>query len=290
VTIAIVIPVRNGEHLIADCVAGVLAQAEPLGAEVVVVDDASTDATAAIARKSGATVICLDQPAGPYVARNAGWRGVESDLVVFTDMRCRPDAGWLAAMVAPFSDSAVAIVGGDVTTLSGPTTAMKWAAQQQSLRLALHYDDAYYLPAVTTASMAVRRSALEAVDGFAKIRSGGDVDLCWRIQEQGIGGIAPAYDATMQMTPRGSSREVVRQWHRFAFGHLELGIRHPQRGEIEDPASHKAQLGAIGRGVLAVTFRPQGSRRVRALEVARLAAYHRSYYRVWHEWKRREGG
>jgi cellulose synthase/poly-beta-1,6-N-acetylglucosamine synthase-like glycosyltransferase len=287
VSVAIVIPVRNGEGLIADCLAGVIAQAEPLGAQIVIVDDASTDSTAEVARGVGVTVISLDQPGGPYVARNAGWRAVEAELVVFTDMRCRPGPDWLAAMVEPFADEAVAIVGGDVETLSGPTTAMRWAAQQQALRLAQHYEHAYYLPAVTTAAMAVRRSALDAVDGFAAIRSGGDVDLCWRVQESGLGRVAPAYDATMQMTPRESAREVVRQWHRFAYGHLELSLRHPERGAPERPATRRAQLGAIARGAAAVVFRPRGSRRVRALEVARLAAYHRSYARVWHEWQRR---
>ncbi len=286
VSVAIVIPVRDGAGLLAECLAGVVEQAEPLGAEVVVVDDASTDATAEVARSAGATVISLTTPAGPYVARNTGWRAVDAELLVFTDMRCRPDAGWLAAMVEPFADPEVAIVGGDVVTVTGPTTAMKWAAGQQAMRLAVHFEDPYYLPAATTAAMAVRRSVLEAVDGFAPIRSGGDIDLCWRIQEQGIGRLAPAYGATMQMTPRDAWRDVVRQWHRFAFGHLELALRHPQRGAPEPPASPKAQVGAIGRGAAAVVFRPRGSRRVRVLEVARLAAYHRSYYRAWHEWRR----
>jgi cellulose synthase/poly-beta-1,6-N-acetylglucosamine synthase-like glycosyltransferase len=287
VNVAVVIPVRNGMALVEDCLSGVVAQAAVADAEVVVVDDASTDQTADVARRAGARVIVLDAPSGPYVARNVGWQSVEADVIVFTDVRCRPDPGWLAALVAPLAEADVAVVGGDVVTLSGPTVAMQWAAEQQSMRLAVHYEDAYYLPATTTASMAIRRTVLEAVGGFAAIRSGGDIDMSWRVQEQGLGRLAPAYDATMTMLPRESSREVIRQWHRFAYGHLELHLRHPQRGEVPAPASRKAQLGAIARGAAMVTFRPRGSRRVRALEVTRLAIYHRAYTRVWQDWQRR---
>jgi cellulose synthase/poly-beta-1,6-N-acetylglucosamine synthase-like glycosyltransferase len=284
--LGIVIPVRDGAAVIGDCLSGVMAQARDLGLEVVVVDDGSTDGTADIAREVGATVLALDSASGPYVARNAGWRRLSSDVVVFTDARCRPESGWLAAIVAPFADPEVAIVGGDVVTMSGPTTAMQWAAEQQSMRIAVHLEDAYYLPAATTANMAVRRSVLERVDGFAAIRSGGDIDICWRVQEQGLGKVVAADGATMKMVPRESIRDVLRQWRRFGYGHLEMHLRHPQRGELQPPVSRFALSAATTRGLAGVVFRPRGSRRVRALDVARSVAYHRAYARAWREWQR----
>jgi cellulose synthase/poly-beta-1,6-N-acetylglucosamine synthase-like glycosyltransferase len=206
--------------------------------------------------------------------------------VVFTDARCRPEPGWLAALVAPFTDPQVAVAGGDIVTLSGPTTAMQWAAEQQSMRIAVHLDDAYYLPAATTANLAVRRSVLEQVDGFAAIRSGGDIDICWRVQEQGLGAVVAAAGATMTMVPREATRDVLRQWRRFGYGHLEMHLRHPQRGELQPPVSRMALSAATARGLAGVVFRPRGSRRVRALDVARSVAYHRAYARAWREWQR----
>ncbi|HEX3898851.1 MAG TPA: glycosyltransferase [Mycobacteriales bacterium] len=284
--IGVVIPVRDGAAVLADGLTGVVAQARDLGAEVVVVDDASTDGTADVAREAGATVLALGSPSGPYIARNAGWRSLSSDVVVFTDARCRPQAGWLAAIVAPFGDPEVAVAGGDIVTLSGPTTAMQWAAEQQSMRIAVHLEDAYYLPAATTANMAVRRSVLAQVDGFAAIRSGGDIDICWRVQERGLGKVVAADGARMEMVPRESTRDVLRQWRRFGYGHLEMHLRHPQRGELQPPVSPMTLSAATARGVAGVVFRPRGSRRVRALDVARSVAYHRAYARAWREWER----
>ena len=74
-------------------------------------DDASTDATAALATTAGARVIRLPHPGGPYEARNAGWRAAEADVVVFTDVRNRAEPGWLASLSprwpTPRSPSAV---------------------------------------------------------------------------------------------------------------------------------------------------------------------------------------
>ena len=64
-----VVPARNEEAVIAEAVASLAAQAYPGRFEIVVVDDASTDATAARARAAGAERVVA---AGP---RPAGWVG-----------------------------------------------------------------------------------------------------------------------------------------------------------------------------------------------------------------------
>jgi cellulose synthase/poly-beta-1,6-N-acetylglucosamine synthase-like glycosyltransferase len=247
----------------------------------VVVDDASTDHTPAVADTAGAVVISLAEPSGPYVARNAGWRATDASIVVFTDMRCRPEPGWLDHLLAAFEDPGVAVAGGEVTTVPGSTVAERWAAQQQWLGLSRHVEDPYYLPYVTTANMAVRRSALEAVDGFAGIRSGGDVDLCWRIQDAGLGSVRAVYDARMTSTSRSGVRDIVRQWHRFAYGHLELYLRHPNRGEPPRPMSRIAQTRFAIRAIGRVLLRPRGDRRIKALDELRSVVYNRAYRKAW---------
>ena len=64
---------------------------------VLVVDPASTDDTAAIARSLGADVISLPERAGPAGARNAGDLHVAAEVVLFIDSDCVVEA--IAALV-----------------------------------------------------------------------------------------------------------------------------------------------------------------------------------------------
>ncbi|WP_426570978.1 glycosyltransferase family A protein [Aquihabitans sp. McL0605] len=78
----VVIPIHDGERFLADALRSVADQA--LDLEVIVIDDGSTDASAAIAVGHG--VICLRQAqAGPAAARNAGIAAATAPLVAFLD-------------------------------------------------------------------------------------------------------------------------------------------------------------------------------------------------------------
>jgi len=83
--ISCVIPVHNGERYLAEAIASALAQTAP-PAEVIVVDDGSTDRSSQIARGFGGRVRCERQPhRGVSAARNRGVRMAEGDLVCFLD-------------------------------------------------------------------------------------------------------------------------------------------------------------------------------------------------------------
>jgi glycosyltransferase involved in cell wall biosynthesis len=83
--VSVIIPVHNGEPFIAEAIASVLAQRHrPI--EIVVVDDGSTDASAAIVRAQGKAVRYRYQPrAGVAAARNAGLALAAGDLIGFLD-------------------------------------------------------------------------------------------------------------------------------------------------------------------------------------------------------------
>jgi glycosyltransferase involved in cell wall biosynthesis len=86
VMISFIIPAYNEEQLLGRTLTAVMAAARPIGEhfEVVVVDDASTDRTAAIAREHGARIISV---ANRQIAatRNAGAREASGELFVFID-------------------------------------------------------------------------------------------------------------------------------------------------------------------------------------------------------------
>jgi glycosyltransferase involved in cell wall biosynthesis len=82
--VSIVIPAYNAETQLARSLASVLAQ-DYTPFEVIVVDDGSTDATAAVAARFPA-VRCLRQAnAGPSAARNRGAGEARGELIAFVD-------------------------------------------------------------------------------------------------------------------------------------------------------------------------------------------------------------
>jgi len=87
--------------------------------EIVVVADACSDETAAIARACGARVLVVDHR---HIAatRNSGARHAGGDCLVFVDADTCVDAGLLSAAMAALRDGAVG--GGAMVQLSGTTT------------------------------------------------------------------------------------------------------------------------------------------------------------------------
>lgn len=89
---SVVIPCRNGEAYLAEAIASVRTQAVD-GVEIIVVDDGSTDNSAAIAKAVPSLVYAYQEPAGVAVALNHGVRLATGQLIAFlsADDVWRPD-------------------------------------------------------------------------------------------------------------------------------------------------------------------------------------------------------
>ncbi len=83
--ISCIVPVYNGERYLAEALDSIMRQTlRP--AQVIVVDDGSTDGSADIARGYGDRITYLQQPnAGPASARNRGIRHATCDYISFLD-------------------------------------------------------------------------------------------------------------------------------------------------------------------------------------------------------------
>jgi GT2 family glycosyltransferase len=80
----IIVPVYNGATTLPDCL-NALRASVPVGDELIVVDDASTDGSAAVAEALGVRVLRLAENGGAATARNAGARAAHGDVLLFVD-------------------------------------------------------------------------------------------------------------------------------------------------------------------------------------------------------------
>jgi glycosyltransferase involved in cell wall biosynthesis len=88
--LSIIIPAKNETEAIGDVVT--TAKTACPAAEVIVVDDGSTDATAEVAERSGAIVIRHPESLGNGAAVKAGARAAQGDVLAFMDGDGQHDA------------------------------------------------------------------------------------------------------------------------------------------------------------------------------------------------------
>jgi GT2 family glycosyltransferase len=158
---------------------------------------------------------------------------------LFTDADCRPRPDLLDAYFDPRPDELVGALAGEiVAAVDGHATlAQRYAADRRLLSSELFLAHPYK-PMGVTANLLVRRAAFDAIGGFAEgIRSGGDADLCWRLQDAGWG-LEERPDAVVEHRARETLGALMRQLAVHGAGVAWLNRRYPG----SDPRPRPRQL------------------------------------------------
>jgi len=273
----VIVPVRDGQFELPGLMAGLGAQTLARERfEVIVVDNASRDATAAVAEAGGATVVSEPVP-NRARARNTGAAAARAPLLAFTDADCRPDSGWLEALLG-CAGVAPLVAGPVVVSTAEPPNAIErfeklWRFSQEGW---------VKLGWAATANLCVRRDAFEAVGGLdpAYRRIAEDADFCIRAGRAGHAlGYCP--DAVV----RHAAESRMRPFLRRAFNHgysssqalRRIGVGHEA---WRDPVPLVRGDGALTQlGLDRGMFDPDEGRRMRRL--ARVAYGARIAGSVW---------
>lgn len=176
--VAVIVPARNEATHIVACVQAILAQDYPRGLmEVIVVNDHSEDDTAALAQAAAGhdprfRILSLEAQTGPAYKKAAVAQGIaasSSELIVTTDADCVMGPQWLRSLVGCF-DAGTGLVSGPVL-LEGKGLFAEFQALEFMGLIAVGAAAiaAGHPTMCNGANLAYRRTAYEAVGGFAGI-------------------------------------------------------------------------------------------------------------------------
>ncbi len=182
--ISVIVCTYNGARTIRDCLEG-LDKLDYPNFEVIVVDDGSKDATAAIAQEYNVRLIRTENR-GLSNARNTGLQAATGEIVAYIDDDAYPDPHWLTYLAATFLRTKHAGVGGPNIAPPDDNPIAECVANSPGgpMHVLLSDREAEHIPGC---NMAFRKDCLQAIGGFdPQFRvAGDDVDVCWRLRQRG---------------------------------------------------------------------------------------------------------
>jgi cellulose synthase/poly-beta-1,6-N-acetylglucosamine synthase-like glycosyltransferase len=261
-SVSVIVPVRDGESTIADCLDAILTTDYPPDRrEVLVVDNGSGDGTADLIRSR--PVRYLHEPRrGVSNARNRGIAESRGEILAFVDADCLVEPQWLAELVRPLEDPEVGAVAGDLQHVAPTTPAERQAARLLGnwQRFAFSSNPAYPI----TANAAYRRDVIERIGGFdPHMTRAQDVELGLRFQERSGRRLAYAERATARHRNRTTQVGFFRQQLGWAYGAGLVGAKFEAMGgePVKPPRAREIARTVRGLDIVLIAGLRQRGRR-----------------------------
>ena len=237
--VSIIVPTFNGARRIGACLRALLKQDSRRQFEIVVVDDGSTDNTAAVIMEFADVRLIRQANAGPAAARNRGAREATGSIILFTDDDCVPEPDWMEQMLVCFRD-------GEVVGAKGVYRTRQTGLIARFVQI--EYEDRYRLVArqtdidfIDTYSAAFRRHRFLEMGGYDTsfpVACAEDVELSYRMSARGWK-MRFAQGAIVYHTHPDKLSAYLRKKYKFAYWRMLAVRKNPSKG-VKD--SHTPQL------------------------------------------------
>jgi glycosyltransferase involved in cell wall biosynthesis len=221
----LVIPGKNCAATIAPCLESVVGLLGRSLAEILFVNDGSTDDTARIA--AGYPVRILEGGGrGPGAARNFGWRAAKTPWVWFIDSDCVAEEGALDLLLEHVDSPEVAGVGGSYGNMR-PDSLLACVIHEEIVERHLRMPER--VDFLASFNLLYRRDVLEEVGGFdERYMLAQDAELSYRVAAAGY---ALAFDARSRVKHFHPAvlKKYLETQARQGYWRVMLYERHPAR-------------------------------------------------------------
>ncbi len=173
--ITVIIPFCNAEEYIEKCIQGLLAQDfSQDGYEIIMINNNSTDASAAIVQRYPEITLLEEKKQGAYAARNCGILHAKGDILAFTDSDCVVEVHWLQYIAKAMENSNTVIVLGSRQPIINSLALGLLMSYENVKKAYVFNSDVKELYFGHTNNMAVRRSVFDLVGLFSERARGAD--------------------------------------------------------------------------------------------------------------------
>jgi cellulose synthase/poly-beta-1,6-N-acetylglucosamine synthase-like glycosyltransferase/peptidoglycan/xylan/chitin deacetylase (PgdA/CDA1 family) len=247
-SVSVIVPAFNESANIAATVRSLIGSDYP-GVEVIVVDDGSSDGTAAIVRSLRLPRVSVIEQAnaGKPAALNTGIRHAAADILVLVDGDTvfEPDA--VGRLIQPLQDPSVGAVSGNTKVANRRGLLGRWQHIEYVIGFNLDrrmFDLGGCMPTIPGAIGAFRRATLHDVGGVSSETLAEDSDLTMAIIRAGWRAVY-APEAIAWTEAPASLQQLWRQRYRWCYGTMQAMWKH-RRSVIE-----RGPAGKLGRRGLA---------------------------------------
>jgi hypothetical protein len=223
--ICVVIPAYNRAHMLQRSLRSVWAQRPTLPAEVIVVDDGSSDETATVAEKLGARMIRHPQNRGLAAARNTGLHATSHPWVALLDS----DDEWLPHHLAHLWElrGNHALVTSSALRCGIDPSRDRFHGTVTRKPIILHSADQLIFPGniIPVSASMIKREVAVTVGGFQPRWGVEDFDFWLRVLESHTGVCSPRVSVIYHV----HDEQMSAQSQRMQEGHLGAAEAHRQR-------------------------------------------------------------
>lgn len=252
-TTTVIVAAYNAAGTLGACIEALLGQQGLSGElEIIVVDNNSTDVSAALARGYSDVEVFTEVKQGAYAARNRAVREATGELIAFTDADCIAHSDWIARLQKRMTTSEIQVVMG----------RDKPAGRSRAVRLLAEYDhgkEALIMsgddPTVYyghTNNLMTRRAIFDQVGLFEELLRGADVIFVQRVLQR-FGTRAVVYEPFALVDHLEIASAVV-YWHK-AFIYGKSARRYSQMVDAR-PLNNRQRLGVFRDVVRRNAFGP----------------------------------
>ncbi|HLC67285.1 MAG TPA: glycosyltransferase [archaeon] len=223
--VSVIIPAHNEESTIKSTVESVLSSSYAGNMEIIIVNDGSTDGTAARVPKNKKLRLFNVKHGGKAAAINFGVRKAKYETIVFLDADSRLKKDSIALLVAPLADKDIAVTSG-VVLARQTKNPFSWF---QSLDYIVYSGWRYSCSKINATYVApgfgaIKKSALQKVGGFSSDTLTEDIDTTLTLRKSGFGAVM-TLSTIMTSTP-SSLGAFIRQRARWGRGTIQTAKKH----------------------------------------------------------------